>query len=305
MSRYDDERENRAAAQARKLKRRIGLGVGGFAALLLAFMTFYIVPEGHVTVVKFTGKADRMEQPGFHVKTPFLETTETFEVRERKNVEEMAAATANQLPATATVSMNWTVNKTAAMDLFIKYGGLEQFEERVLDPRMRSAAKAAIARFRADEIIREREKVVAEIHNELRDVAENLPINVSNVQLENVLLPKQYMESILAKEKAREDAEREKHKLAQQKLQAQQQVQTAEATRDSNKALADGNAYRTLTEAQAEAKAIKLINAELAKSPTYVDLVRAKAWDGKLPTTVLGEGATPLVPLGNVSTSIK
>lgn len=138
MRDYDTERENRAAAQARKIKRRIGYGVGAFAALLVAFMTFYIVPEGHVAVVKFTGKADHQVDPGFHAKIPFLETTEQFEVRERKNVEKMAAATENQLPATAIVSMNWTVNKTAAMEMFIQYGGIEQFEERVLDPRLRS-----------------------------------------------------------------------------------------------------------------------------------------------------------------------
>ena len=275
-------------------KKAIAFGVVAIIGAILAFDTIYFVPEGYVTVVKKYGKAVRQETPGLQFKTPILESTETFEVRERKNVETMSAATANQLPATATVSINWTVNGEAALDLFVQYGGLAQFEERVLDPRMRSASKAAISRFRADEIIRERLTVVAEIQKELLGVTSELPININTTQLEDIQLPPSYMESIMAKEKAREEAEREKHKLAQQKLVAQQKVQTAEAERDANKALADGNAYRTLTEATAEAEAIELITKQLTRSPTYVELVKAKSWNGVLPTTVLGGDADVL-----------
>jgi regulator of protease activity HflC (stomatin/prohibitin superfamily) len=258
---------------------------------MAAALSLYVVPEGHVAVVKYTGKADRQESPGLQTKFPFLETVEIFEVRERKNREEMAAATKNRLPVTAVVSINWTVNKEAAIDLYVRYGGLDQFEERVLDPRMRSAAKAAIAHYGADEIIRDRVTVVAEIQRELVSVTDDLPISINTTQLENIELPKAYMDSILAKEQARENAEREEHALVQQKLVAQQKVQTAEAERDARKALADGRAYQIQTEAQAEAEAINMIQEQLAKSPTYVELVKAKAWNGQLPTTMLGAEA--------------
>lgn len=281
--------------------KHIVYGVLGIFAVITMFNTFYIVPEGHVKVVKHLGKAVHQVGPGFQIKIPYLQTTERIEVRERKNVEKMAAATRNQLPATATVSINWTVNKEAAIDLYIQYGGLAQFEERVLDPRMRSAAKAAIAHYRADEIIRDRQKVVAEIQAEIVAVTEDLPINITMTQLENIVLPTTYMDAILAKEKAREDAAREQHNLNKQKLVAQQEVQSAEANRDANKATADGNAYRTLKEAQAEAKAIKLVNAELAKSANYVDLVRAKSWNGVLPSTMLGGSSNVLFSLGKAA----
>ena len=45
-----------------------------------------------------------------------------------------------------------------------------------------------------------------------------------------------------------------------------------------------------VTEATAEADAIRLVTKQLGRSPQYVDLVRAKRWDGELPQTVLGEG---------------
>lgn len=269
-----------------------------FVAAILAFSAFYIVPEGHVAVVKFTGKADRLETPGFQTKIPFIEDVEIIEVRERKNVEELAGATANQLPVTATVSINWAVNAETAMDLFIRYGGLGQFEQRVLDPKIRSAAKAAISQFAADKLIRERQTVVAAIGKEILLAVEGLPVTITSPQLENVALPIKYLEAIEAKEQAREAAVREEHILAQQKLQAQQRVQTAEAERDALQALADGNAYKTLTEAKAEAEAIALINEQLSRSPAYVDLVRAKAWDGVMPRTMLGDGGSVLFSIG-------
>jgi len=56
-------------------------------------------------------------------------------------------------------------------------------------------------------------------------------------------------------------------------------------------------AFPVTTEAAAEAEAIRLVNEELARSPRYIDLTRAKRWNGVLPTTVLDDGATPLLSL--------
>ena len=135
----------------------------GLLVLLLLFGAVYTVPEGHVGVVKRWSKAVGQVGPGLHVKIPVADRIERIEVRQRKNVEELAAATKNQLPTTATVPVNWTVNRDSAMDLFINYGGLDQFESRTLDPKLRSAAKAAISRFQADELIRNRQAAVAAI----------------------------------------------------------------------------------------------------------------------------------------------
>lgn len=66
--------------------------------------------------------------PGFHLKLPIADSIEEIEVRRRKNVKELRAATANQLPITASVSINWTANRESAMELFIRFGGLDRFE---------------------------------------------------------------------------------------------------------------------------------------------------------------------------------
>ena len=272
------------------------LGAATLGALLL-LTAVYTVPEGHVGVVKRWSKAVGQVGPGLHVKIPVADRIERIEVRQRKNVEELAAATKNQLPTTATVSVNWTVNRDSAMELFIHYGGLDQFESRILDPKLRSAAKAAISRFQADELIRNRQAAVAAIMDGMALELEGFPVTVNSPQIENLSLPPAYLQAVEEKERAREDAEKEKHRLEQQRLVAQQAVNSAEANAQAKRLEADAEAYRVLTEAQAEADAIRLINEQLGRSPLYVDLVRAKRWNGILPQTVLGEGVGAFLSL--------
>ena len=110
-------------------------GTGGALLALTILMTLFIVPEGHVAVVKRFGEATHQVEPGLHWKVPFVDTITEIEVRTRRAQEELASATDEQMPVRASVSVNWTVNKSLAIDLFRQYGGLDQFENRILEPR--------------------------------------------------------------------------------------------------------------------------------------------------------------------------
>ena len=287
---------NRHEMRMKKIRNRIIFGVLGFFGLVFVLNSFFIVQEGQVGILKRLGKAHSEKRPGLHMKMPFIETVIRIDVRQRKNVEELHAATEDQLPISAETSINWTVNLSSVMDLYINYGGLDQFETRILDPKLRSAAKAALARFPANQLIRERQTVVAEIMETMSAEMAPFPITINSPQLENIVLPEKYMAAVEAKESARETAEREKHILAQQKLKAQQQVNTAEANAESVKLEADAEAYRVRVTAEAEAAAIDLVNEQLAQSPRYIDLVVAKQWNGVLPVTALSD-AIPMINL--------
>lgn len=278
------------------------------ALLIVVSSTVYTVSEGYVGIVKRFGKAISQVDPGIHVKIPFVDAVTNIEVRQRKTVEDLQAATEDQLPIAAAVSINWTVLRAATINMFRQYGTLEQFENRILNPKLRSAAKAALSRFPANKLIQERQAVVAEIMETMTAELADFPITVNSPQLENIELPARYVEAVEAKETAREDAEREKHVLEQQRLRALQQVNTAEANAESRKLEADATAYqvrvqaeaeafRVSTEAKAEAEAIEMITTQLVKSPDYIRLVTAKNWNGELPATMLGSNTMPLLQL--------
>ena len=278
------------------------------ALLIVVTSTIYTVSEGYVGIAKRFGKAINQVDPGIHVKIPFVDTVTNIEVRQRKTVEDLQAATEDQLPIAAAVSINWTVMRPSTIDMFRQYGTLEQFESRILNPKLRSAAKAALSRFPANKLIQERQTVVAEIMETMTAELADFPITVNSPQLENIELPTRYVEAVEAKETAREDAEREKHVLEQQRLQALQAVNSAKAEAEAKKFAADAEAYRVRveaeaeayrvrTESEAEAAAIEMITAQLTKSPDYIRLVTAKNWNGALPGTMLGSNAVPLLQL--------
>lgn len=274
-------------------------GVFGLVIFGLLLGSFFTVAEGHIGIVTRFSEAKYQTGPGLHWKIPLIEGVKHIEVRERKNVEELAAATANQLPITATVSVNWTVDSTAALELFRRYGTLDQFEQRILDPKLRQAAKASISKFQASELIRNRNAAIAEIQQQMAGLMESYPVTVNSPQIEQVTLPNRYLESVMAKEQAREAAKKEEYELAKQKLQAQQSVQTAEADRDAKRARADGEAYAILTHAKAQAEKIRLEGdaeasairekaAALAQNGTLVEYQRALQWNGQMPQTIMG-----------------
>lgn len=268
---------------------------------LILWQVPYTIDEGHVGIVKRFGEATTQVNPGLHTKIPFADTVEELEIRTRKNSENLKASTFEQMPVQAEVSVNWTVIRAEAFELYKGYGGLDQFENRILDPRLRSATKDALARFKAEQIIQNRGQVIQRIEETLLAAMSEFPVKLDSVQIENLVLPQKYLQSIETKQTEKNLAAAEKHRLERQKLEAQREVNTAEAKRDAEKARADGSAYAIEIEAKAEAEAILvkgLAEAEammkkaaaIKSNKTLVEYVKAQQWDGKLPTTVMGSG---------------
>ncbi len=276
-------------------------GVIGGVTIIGLWMAFYTIDEGHVGIVKRFGEATTQVNPGLHTKVPFVDSVEELEIRTRKNAESLKASTFEQMPVTTEVSVNWTVIRSDAFELYKNYGGLDQFENRILDPRLRSATKDALARFKAEQIVQNRGQVIQRIEETLLTAMADFPVKLDSVQIENLILPQKYLQSIETKQTEKNLAAAEEHRLERQKLEAQREVNTALAKRDAEKARADGSAYAIATEAKAEAEAIRLKGlaeaeaiqkkAEAIKTnQVLVEYMKAQQWDGKLPTTVMGNG---------------
>jgi len=265
----------------------------------LIWSALYTIDEGHVGIVKRFGEATTQVNPGLHYKIPFADTVEELEIRTRKNSEALKASTFEQMPVQVEVSVNWTVVRSEAFELYKNYGGLDQFENRILDPRLRSAAKDALARFKAEQIIQSRGQVIQKIEETLANAMIDFPVKLDSVQIENLVLPAKYLQSIETKQTEKNLAAAEKHRLERQKLEAQREVNTAEAKRDAEKARADGSAYAIEIEAKAQAEAILVKglaeaeamqkkSAAIKNNKMLVEYVKAQQWNGQLPTTVMG-----------------
>lgn len=279
--------------------------------LIMAANTLYTVPEGHQGIVKRFSKAINQKGPGLHVKIPFVDNISEIEVRTRKSSEKLTTASFEQMPVSAQVSVNWTVDKESALEIYVKYGSLQQFEDRVLDPRLKSASKDAIPKFTAERLIQDRSSAITMIEEKLKESMINFPVVLDSVQIENIGLPPKYISSIETKQTAKNLADAEKHNLAKQDLVAQQGVNTANADRDATISRADGDAYKIREEAKAEADSIRLkglaeaeaITAKskaLKSNPLIVELTKAQTWNGQMPKMIMGDNQNLLMSLGSI-----
>lgn len=271
----------------------------GIGAVIVLYSSIYTVTEGHIGIVKRFSEAKEQVNPGLHFKVPFVDSVEEIEVRTRKNEEKMASSTKEQMPVTVSVSVNWTVDKTAALELFRQYGGLTQFESRILDPRFRSATKDVIPKFDAEKLIQDRATAIQAIEANLIEEMKDFPVTVDNIQIENIELPVKYLTSIETKQTEKNLAAAEEHKLARQNLEAQRDVNTAKAKADGIKLVAIAEAEAIKIKGLAEAEAITAKAKALGNNPLIIKLTEAQNWDGKLPTTILGGENMPILDMRN------
>lgn len=268
-------------------------GVGGIIALIaiaIIWMGIYRIDAGHVGIVKRFGNVIDVVDPGLHVKIPYADTVEEMEVRERAFETQLEAASQDPLEIPVTVTVNWLVKRERVQNLYIQFGSLEQFEVRIIRPRLNDAVKGITSRYTVNDLLRKR--------TEYRDASKaqfesRMPddIQVTGFSIVNVGFPPEYTAAIRAKQVAREQAETEKFVLERQRLTSTQVTQSAEAQRDADKARADGKAYEIKVQGQAQAEAIRIMGEALAKHPLVVEYKKVERWGGSFPTTFMGGDA--------------
>ena len=95
---------------------------------------------GSATIGNDIGVVD----PGLHVKFLTLIPWREMEVRERAFTMKMEAASQDPLELPVTVTVNWLVKRIHVEQLFIHFGSIDQFEKRIIQPRLNDAVKAVM-----------------------------------------------------------------------------------------------------------------------------------------------------------------
>jgi len=255
-----------------------------------AWLGVYRIDAGHVGIVKRFGNVITVVDPGLHFKLPYADTVEEMEVRERAFTMDLEAASQDPLELPVKVTVNWLVKRTHVRDLYIQFGSLEQFEKRIILPRLNDSVKGITSRYTVNDLLRKR--------TEYRDLSkkafeERMPddVQITGFSIVNIGFPPEYTKAIRDKQVAREQAETEKFVLERQRLTSTQVTQSAEAQRDADKARADGRAYEIKVQGEAQAEAIRIMGASLAQNPLVVEYKKVERWGGQFPTTFMGGDA--------------
>ncbi len=248
------------------------IGIGIVVAVLLAaavvlLNSFVVVDAGHTGVVMtFSAVEDTVLSEGLHFKMPFVQNVVQMNNRTQK-VETNGSASSKDLQIVSyVVAVNFHVNDTASATLFQNVG--MDYSSVIVVPAIQESIKAVSAQFTAEELITKRQSVGDQIKDALSEKIGPYGITVEIFNIVNFDFSEEFNAAVEAKQTAQQNALKAEQDLARIEVEAKQKI----------------------TQAQAEAESIKLIQEALSQSPDYVEYVKWNKWDGKLPS-VMGDSS--------------
>ena len=212
--------------------------------ILLAFTSMTVtVPSGYAGLVfhTFGSGVDPAEEPlgpGFHFKAPWNKVYE-YEVRQKERLEKLEVLSSNLLK----IEMDMTV---FYQPQFEELGRLEiergrNYEDKIVTPAMRSVAREVIARYLPEEFnTTRREEIQAEIDSALTvKLAENF-LQLNDVLIRNIRLPRKLEEAIERKLQQEQESLEYEFRIEKEQKEAERKRIEAEGIRDFQEIVSSG-----------------------------------------------------------------
>jgi regulator of protease activity HflC (stomatin/prohibitin superfamily) len=153
------------------------------------------------------------------------------------------------------------------------------WEDKIINPVVRDVVRSVIGGFAAEELPMQRGEISQQIRAELTkqfDSLENQPVQLTSIQLREIVLPEKIKEQIERVQIARQEAERTKLEVERARQEAEKRAALAEGTAQANRIEAQGRADAVTIEAQAQAEANKLIAKSLTDDLLHLEQVKVQ-----------------------------
>ena len=257
------------------------LGIVVFFGIVTMFSLFENVQEGERGVITRWGEVVRVAQPGMTTVIPFVYDIKPMSVRTTKLTTDATSSSKDLQDVTAQLAVQYNLVSTDENIINTYTEFKDDNEDIIIAPSIQEAIKSATAKYTAVELITKRQDVKKEIFETLKARMESEGVIVSNVDIIDFKFSASFNQSIEAKVKAEQDALTAQNKLEQVKFEAQQAVEKAKAESEKTRL---------------EVEALRLGGEDIGeKIRAEAQLELAKRWDGKLPTTMVPNGALPLL----------
>jgi len=258
---------------------KIVIGVIAFVGFIGIMGVFTIVQTGDIGIVYRLGKITKTLEPGFHFKSPLLDSVTKVDITSQKEQVPASAASKDLQNVSAVVAVEFSIDQSRVTNLYQEIG--RDYKVKVIDPAVQEAVKGATAKYTAEELIIKRELVREDIKTSLATRLNASYINLKQVSIVNFDFSSSFNQAIESKVTAEQNALAAKNKLEQVKYEAEQKVATAKAEAES---------IRLQSDAANNEKYVSLKKVE-------VELEMAKRWNGVLPVNVYGSAPIPFLNL--------
>lgn len=262
--------------------------------LCILWNSFYTVESGERGVLLRFGDMVAVEEPGLHMKWPFIEKVVPMSVRSHNYQIKTGVYSADTQAADVELSVNYQLEPADVGRVYVTYG--RDYARRIIAPQIQSQCKDAFGTFTAMNIVRSRDAVAQKIYENLIGNLTKYGILVTSVQIENLDFSDEYEKSVEERMKAEVDVDKFEQSKKQRLIQADMVRIEAQAAADARIMQAKSEAESIRLKGEAEAAAISMKAKALAAAGNdYVELVKADRWDGKLPTTMIPNQSMPII----------
>jgi len=214
-------------------------------ALLVLSRSLHVIDAGEVGVKLRLGKVDKEElYPGVHIVLPWIESVVIFSTRVEKI--DMTTRTRNPitalsiegLPVRLDVTVLYRIIPQKADEIYKNYG--VNFAEKVIIPIVRETVRNVIARYKIEDLYStKRAELQKTIYDELKKRLLTAHIQIVDLLLRDVRLPKKVVEKIEEKLRAKEEAEKMKFVIEKERLEAERKITEARGIAESNRIIAN------------------------------------------------------------------
>ena len=280
----------------------IGIGVILLAVILIMTTCTTTIPTGYTAIVTTFGRVeDTTLEAGFHLKSPVQEIV-LMDNREQKTSFSTQAFSSDIQQVDITGSINYSINKSTAMNLFKEVG--TDYFNKLVSPRMLEITKGVFSKYTAENLVAYRQTLSDQICTELSNELERYGINVISISIENIDFTDAFTDAVEAKQVAAQKKLQAEIEQGQKTMETEQQANrekiAAQAEADVARINADAEAYALKTRAEAEADANRMVAESL--TPDLIQYTEVQNWNGNLPMYMAGSDSTTL-PILNLNTA--
>lgn len=251
-----------------------------FILVIVGCASITTVPTGYVGVkTRFGEVQNDVIQEGLNTKAPFIESIIKIDCRTKKLETASSTASKDLQEVSLKVAVNYNVNKETANTLYKEVG--TTYEDVIVNPAILESVKAITAQYTAEELITKRAEVSNKMQDLLKEKIEAKGFNIVDFNITDLDFSEAYNQAIEKKQVAEQQAKQAEYELQKAKVENE----------------------RKIAEAEANAKVMEVQNASTTESALRLkELEIQKAfiekWDGKLPSTALGDNIPVISNIG-------
>ncbi|MBT4804228.1 MAG: protease modulator HflC [Legionellales bacterium] len=255
------------------------IAIASFAVLLLILTSIFTINEGEKGIVLRLGEIVQNDNnqyysynPGIHIKIPFIEQVKKFDVRLRTfNVPSSRILTKEQKMVHVDYYVKWRIKNVAKY--YKTTNGVLMHAQRLMEQRINNALRASFGeRTITDVISAERENIMSTLRDKANENSDNLGIEVVDVRLKQIDLPKEVSLSVYQRMRADREKVATKYR-SDGKSQAEKIRAAADA--DVTVILATAKATSADIRAKGDGEAAEIYNNAYEKDSKFYNILRS------------------------------